>query len=306
MDFLEDVARTAMNLIGNWATGGFKGRPQWRDLSFMNDAQNRLWPDEIKRQGQFLEGLAPSQAASHNTFQDQTFMRDVTRRTEGIKQMGSDLGMSPWELTGQGGAATPLPSSPSGPSGGGGQMQSFLQGIMPLKLAQMQNATSLQIAKMQNQTQRYGIDMAGGQSDVSKKQIEQIASTIKLQDIQHSNGVKDLEVKNQGMVVQLMSAILQALPKDTLSLPGYTSTNTPGAQAVIAKLLKDNQQFPGDQQRLNQTLKALPPDEWNSVKLMIIEAAKKAGNVGGQIMDNIGSFLSGQKQPHEAPINAFR
>lgn len=291
-DFLKDIAGTAMNLLGNWATGGFKGRPQWRDLSFMNDAQNRLWPDEIKRQGAFLEGLAPSQADAHNTFQDQTYMRDVTRRTEGIKQMGSDLGMSPWELTGQGGAATPLPSSPSGPSGGGGQMQSFLQGIMPLKLAQMQNATSLQIAKMQNQTQRYGIDMAGGQSDVSKKQIEQIASQIKLQDIQHSNGVKDLETKNQQMSVTLVDALLRMMPKDTFSIPGFTSTNTPGWQAVAKSLLRDY--TPGNTGKLANTISQLPPDAWGHIKRVIIEAAEDTVQLGADIANQTKNFLGGK------------
>ena len=101
-DFLEalgnSVASSGMNLITNWATGGFKGRPQWRDLEFMNDVQNRLWPDETKRQGQFLEGIAPSQGAAHNTFQDATYLKDMSRQAQGIKQMGEDLGMNPWEL----------------------------------------------------------------------------------------------------------------------------------------------------------------------------------------------------------------
>lgn len=168
--FGSDLLSSGFNFLTGLATGQYKGRPQWRDIQFMNDVQNRLWPDEIKRQGDFLTGLAPSQAQAYNTYQDQTFMGDVTRRTEGVKQMAGDLGMSPWELTGQGGAATPLPSGQAGPSGGGGQLNTYLQGIMPLKLAQMQNQTSLKIAAMQNQTQRYGIDMAGGKSDTASTQ----------------------------------------------------------------------------------------------------------------------------------------
>lgn len=288
-----DFATSAFNTLIAAATGGFKGRPQWRDLQFMNDAQNRLWPDEINRQGQFLEGVAPSQAAAYNTYQDETYMRDVTRRTEGIKAMGDSLGMSPWELTGQGGAAAPLPSAGSaGAQQGNSSLPQFLQAIMPLQLAKMQNATQLRIAKMSNDTQRYGIDMAGGQSDMAKAQIRQIASNIKLQDIQHSNGVKDLDVKNQGMVVQTLDAILRAMPKDTLSLPFLTSTNTPGWQAVVKTLLKDNQQFPGDLGRLNQSLQTLPPDAWGHVKNVIIEAAGDTIELGADVAKGVGKYLN--------------
>lgn len=162
MNFLEGLGAGAgqaagsglMNLITGWATGGFKGRPQWRDINFMNDVQNRLWPDEIKRQGQFLEGMAPSQANAYNTYQDQTYQQDVSRQTAGIKSMADELGMNYWELTGQGGSAALDPSAGSaGQQQGSSNMGQYLAGIIPLQQTKMQNAAMLQGKAMDNQTQ---------------------------------------------------------------------------------------------------------------------------------------------------------
>lgn len=294
-----------MNLITGWATGGFKGRPQWRDLEFMNDAQNRLWPDEIQRQGDFLEGLAPSQAAAYNTQQDATFGQDTQRQIGRVKDMSSALGMSPWEITGAGGA-NPLPS----PSGGGQQGQSslpqFLQALIPLEINKQNNATNMSIAKMQNdtaqrgqdvgaETSRYGIDQAQGGGNLAKSQIAQIASTINLQDVQHSNGIRDLDLKQQQEVIGWMQAVLQAMPKDTLQLPGYTSTMTPGWQNVMKKFMEGQQRYAGDASSMQRALDALPPDDWNAVKQAIIETAKTGTGILNEGIGAVGRFLSGQK-----------
>src|SRR5690242_9865393 len=105
-----DIASTLFNTLIAGASGGFKQRPQWRDLQFMNDATNRLWPDEIKRQGQFLQGIAPSQAMAYNDYQDRTYSEDTNRQINRIQQTGDALGMSPWEVTGAPGSS-PLPTA---------------------------------------------------------------------------------------------------------------------------------------------------------------------------------------------------
>lgn len=147
------------------ATGGFKGRPQWRDLQFMNDAQNRLWPDEIKRQGQFLEGLAPSQAKAYNTYQDSTYQADVDRKSQGLLSMAKQTGMTPWELAGEGGSAAPIPSmGEAGQQQGSSQLGTYLQGLIPLQVAKTQAATQLATTRMQTDTQKA---VAGVQRETS-------------------------------------------------------------------------------------------------------------------------------------------
>ena len=167
-----DIVSSAFNTLVAGATGGFKGRPQWKDLQFMNDAQNRLWPDEIKRQGAFLEGLAPSQAAAYNTYQGATYHGDTDRQVDRIKDMSSSLGMSPWEITGAGGA-NPLPS-PGPPQGqqGRSSMPDFLQALVPMQIAKQQSKTALMQTKMNNDT---SLKIAGQQTAEGQLPQSQVA-----------------------------------------------------------------------------------------------------------------------------------
>lgn len=286
-----DLVSTAFNTLVGAATGGFKGRPQWKDLQFMNDAQNRLWPDEIKRQGAFLQGLAPSQAAAYNTYQGATYQGDTDRQVDRIKDMSAGLGMSPWEITGAGGA-NPLPS-PGPPQGQQGRsaMPEYLSALVPMQIAKQQNKTALMTTKMQTDTQRYIADQATGQGKLPLKQIEGIASQIDLNQITGSNGLKDLDTKQQNMVVQIFQTLLQAMPKDTLQLPGLSSTSTPGWRQLAKKMFSDSQVFKGDSGRLDQALSSLSPDDWGTLKRIIIETATSAAKGGQDMMKGVGDFL---------------
>lgn len=242
-----DMANTLLNAGITAITGGFKDRPSWRDLQFMNDAQNRLWPDEIKRQGQFLEGLAPSQAAAHNTFQDATYQAGVDRETAGIKSMAAGLGMSPWELTGQTGSAAPLPPDAQQAQGGSGATSAFLQGIVPLQIASANNKAMLTAKQMDNQTalKLEGIRQGGFSEETGqgKKVSEEIDKLKSERDLVERNIRKATTEQVSGMI-QTMAGIA---PKQTLNVLGNTLSGTPGWKQ-FAKLYQSEGAFATQEQ----------------------------------------------------------
>jgi len=220
-----------LNLLGSYLSGGMKGRPQWGDLKFMNDATNRLWPDEIKRQGQFLEGVAPSQAAAYNTYQDATYGQDTSRQVDRIKTMGSELGMSPWELTGAGGA-NPLPSpGAAGSQQGQDKTSAFLQGIMPLQLAKMQIGASLLQTKMNNET---SLKISGQQTAGGKVAEGQVALQAAQQALTDQNLTESLARTSQinastdqtqvQTVLNMVNTLATIAPKVRVSMGPYEAT----------------------------------------------------------------------------------
>jgi len=288
-----DLAGGIFNTLVAGATGGFKGRPQWRDLQFMNDATNRLWPDEINRQGQFLEGLAPSQgkametmapyqAGAYNRYQDQTFQQDTARQTGRIQSMSKDLGMSPWEITGAGGA-NPLPSPQMGgqsPGQGQNPMPAFLQGIVPLQLAKMQNSTSLRIAKMQNETQRYSIDQTQGQSPMAKQNIANGKANEILALANTELAGTQAGVAANGALMSTIQTFLQALPTTTINMGPISKTTKDGGSEVIKRLGTFGAKTPSAQELAN-AIKSMPTNTWQAFRKDLTEAAKAvAGSVG--------------------------
>lgn len=282
-DFLSQLGTMAVSYLG----GGMKGRPQWRDLEFMNDAQNRLWPDEIARQGDFLKGLAPAQGEAHNTFQDATYGADTDRQIGRISQMASQLGMSPWEITGAGGntGATPLPAPE--PSGGGGQMGSFLQGLVPLKVAQLQAKTQLATAQINAQTQRYTVDQQQGESPMAKAQI---AATAALEALRKQSTAREqattAQLKNDTFLSNVR-VLLDALPTFSTEVPGIKMTGKSGTYPVLQALKTANT---GDQLNNQQIWEAISKMDTDRVNQLIgeIEALAKTGaKVGSNILDTI-------------------
>lgn len=309
----------AFNTLVAGATGGFKGRPQWRDLQFMNDATNRLWPDEIKRQGQFLEGLAPSQgaametlaphqAAAYNTYQDATFGADTARQTDRIKSMASGLGMSPWEITGAGGA-TPLPS-PSGPMPQGAQgrnpMPDFLSALTPLKIAEMSNKTSLMQTKMQSDTQRYIADQQTGKGGVAQAQIEQAAATVEnLRQATKTGKASESLLWTQGYAAENEAALstirtlAQYAGQTSVEFMGYKSTTTnqfPALVRLYQKMTNTNT-LAGNQDNLGQLIAQMPADEWAKVNRDIDRVASIVAKGTKDLVtgagENINNFLKG-------------
>lgn len=317
-NFLSGLSGTGgsnlFNLLSGWATGGFKGRPQWRDLQFMNDAQNRLWPDEIKRQGDFLEGLAPSQgkametlapyqAGAYNTYQNATFGQDTARQTERIKSMASNLGMSPWEITGAGGA-TPLPS-PSGPMPQGAQgrspMPDFLQGLMPLKIAEMQNKTSLMTAKMSNDTQRYIADQQTGKGGVAQAQIEQAAATVEnLRQSTKTGHASENLIWTQAQAAENETALstirtfAQYAGQTSMEFMGYKSTSTNNFPALLKlyKQMTNTATLQGNQDHLADLIRAMPSNEWKQINKDIDQVVEIIAKRGSDMISGAGKAIS--------------
>lgn len=302
-------------LLASWATGGFKGRPQWRDLEFMNDATNRLFPDEIKRQGQFLEGiagsqgkaletLAPHQAAAHNTFQDQTFLANVDRETAGIKKMSGELGMSPWELTGQSGSAAPLPSLPQQGSTAQGQSRTgeFLQGLVPLQVAKMQNQTQLAATAMNNQTAKdIEYIRGGGKSEfggtkLSQAQLDQVKDAA-------ANLRAQTESVNVGTLTNAIMTIYNVAPKWTIDFMGNKLTGVEGDKAILSVLASPTG-FTEDERRkaVEKALQSVPASNHARIRQTILEGADKLAQ-GAQagmgwaedVMGQVSKFLGKQK-----------
>lgn len=128
---------------------GGKSQISNRDYQHNQNLLDSGNPREIKRQGAFLEGLAPSQGAAYNTIQDATYAQDTQRQTDRIQTMGDQLGMSPWEITGSPGS-NPLPS-PTGPAPQNNNAQ-YMGNLVQLKTAEMANKTQLAIAQQNNET----------------------------------------------------------------------------------------------------------------------------------------------------------
>lgn len=327
-DFLETLtsmfgsgnnAGNLFNVLTSWATGGFKGRPQWRDLEFMNDVQNRLWPDEIARQGDFLEGIAPSQgrametlspyqANAYNTYQDATYGADTQRQTDRIKTMASQLGMSPWEITGAGGA-TPLPSpGPSAPppSRGENNMPAFLSGITPLATAKLQAQTALATTKMQTDTQRYVADQQTQGGKLPQAQIEQAAAAAQqAKALTEQTGAQtnliwtQAQAAESDMALRTIETFARYAGTTTVSIPGYTSTTTNQLKdlAQLYQQLTDTAPLADRQEALKGLIKKMPADQWAKINRDIDRVssmiAKGTQDFVTGAANNVHAFLDG-------------
>lgn len=174
---MDSFAGQAGQTLFNLVSGGGKSRPSWRDLQFMQDASERLAPRQIALQGDFLEGLAPSQAAAYNTYQDATFQGDTNREISRIQQMGDTLGMSPWELRGtSGSAALPSPQMQTPSQTAGASTQAFMSALVPLEVAKIQARTQLASQAMQSDTAKA---IAQGQQDTQRETTQMSNDTAK-------------------------------------------------------------------------------------------------------------------------------
>lgn len=285
-------------LLGSLAAGGFKGRPQWRDLQFMNDAQNRLWPDEIKRQGTFLEGIAPSQGKAYNAYMDETYSADTARQTERMQTMAKSLGMSPWELTGAP-AAAQLPPGPSQQQGQG-QMSSFLQGVMPLQLAKLQALTQLQSTKMQTDTQKYVADQSTGKGQVATSQIAETAQRIKesasridLNQIQGVSLYSQVDKNNRDNIIATVRAIMDYQPQTSVGTGGLTTTQRENANAVLRLLGLSGTTAGANLQEIDKRISQLPPDQFARLKRLFRNIAEGTADMIDSAGKGIGDFLKG-------------
>lgn len=307
-------AAGGLSAIGNLFGVG-KDRPSWRDMQFMMDTSERLAPRDIALQGQYLEGLAPAQAGAYNTYQSETYGEDTQRQIERIQSTGQALGMSPWEIMGQGGAA-PLPSPAYGGASQGASKGDYMAQLVPLEIAKMNNQTALATTAMQTMqqkyatdkttdasvygtdtqaaTQRYTVDQTQGLSPKAKAEIQEIQSRIDLQGWQKANSILDLDVKNQGMLLNILRIAIDASPKDTYSLPGLTTTQPTLWKQIFGVLSNNNPEGQLGWERSAQDLLAkLPPDEFNDLKRWALGNAKNIGNDIDAFFQGARDFLGG-------------
>lgn len=210
----------------NALTGGNPGRMSFDDWKHQQGLLDYANPLEINRQRTFLQEMAPAQAAAYNTYQDATFGNETERQIGRIQQTGTALGMSPWEVMGQGGAA-PAPAVMNTPQRT--DPGSTLAALMPLKIAEMNNKTALaQTAMQTDSAQRIAAQQT------AEGQLPQ-AQVLATQAAQYASLESATRLQSQTMLDRIRLAY-DALPRDKQDMIVSTFESRPGYENII-KLL---------------------------------------------------------------------
>lgn len=210
----------------NALTGNNPGVMSFKDWQHQQGLLDYANPLEINRQRTFLQEMAPAQAAAYNTYQDQTFGNETQRQIGRIQQTGTALGMSPWEVMGQGGAA-PAPAVMNTPQRT--DPGSTLAALMPLKIAEMNNKTALaQTAMQTDSAQRIAAQQT------AEGQLPQ-AQVLATQAAQYASLESATRLQAQTMLDRIRLAY-EALPRDKQDMIVSTFESRPGYENII-KLL---------------------------------------------------------------------
>lgn len=306
-----------------------------KDYQFYQDLADSGNPREIKRQSNFLEGMAPAQANAYNTYENATYAQDTQRQVDRIKTTGEQLGMSPWEVTGAPGAA-PLPSPyQQGNAGAGAQSAGqFLQALTPLKIAEMNNQTQLKATEMNNQTAKDINDQNTAGGALAKKNIEnmdaQIAATLQgIPESKSRMALQAAQTLNEALKGKNLEASTENLKASTLNTQAETTflkgaktatqnaitANTEQATAeskVRTRVLADDQTLRG----IAGILNVLPTDNFSagpwstSSKVgwekLVHAFAGQQGNNDGNAQD-VADFLATVDAPTQRSfINKMR
>lgn len=275
-----------------------KGRPQWRDLEFMSDASDRLLPAEIERQNKFLAGVTGQQAASYNQYQDATYQQQVGRETAGIKSMSAELGMTPWELAGQGGSAAPLPApNPQQPQRDSGAM---LSAVVPMQVAQQQAKTAVATTAMNNQTalEIERLRQGGGEAAKAgiantKQQTAESASRVLLN--QANEGLIGVQTRAQQnkMVLDTVATLLSALPQTTVDTGLVRSTHYEGGEQIKEFIGKYAALFEfNNNDDLAKSISKMPKQQFDNMMEDLMGIAGLLAK-GGQMAKGAAGFLGG-------------
>jgi len=286
-DFLGSLTQGAGNAVGgslvgtaiSALTGGMKGRPQWRDIEFMDDVATRLTPNEASRQNQFL---------------DLTHPEDTRRLTDRIKTLGKDLGMSAWELMGSQ-AGSPLPS-PQLPTSSGQGTQGFMHGLVPLQIAKLNASTALQTTKMQTDTQKA---VAGVTPQKGSMQEAQIAATKALQTLNELQGglvINQTKAVSNETFLANLRILLDSLPSFSTSLPGVTMSGKSGTSPVLNALKEAVATgYTHDDDALKKAVSNMPTDRTAQLIKEIEALARAGGHAVKQGQDFLGQMLNFKK-----------
>jgi len=268
--FLKDIASMASIF-----SGGLKSQTSNRDYQHQQNLLDSGNPREIKRQAAFLEGLAPSQGAAYNTIQDATYAQDTQRQTDRIQTMGSELGMSPWEITGSPGSS-PLPS-PTGPAPQNNnaqylstlaQMQSSVnQNKTALKIAAMNNDTALKTTAMQTGTQEKvaNLQTAMGQLPLTQADLNKAQ---RAQSIAQSDLIAQQSVATENRsYLDSVEFAAQMAGKTIIELPGYRTEiqNLAPELTALYTLMQNTDGRDKETGFLKNYLQKLPKDKWANI-----------------------------------------
>lgn len=287
MPFLESLTAGAgeavgSNIVGTAVgalTGAYKGRPQWRDIEFMNDVANRLTPDEASRQNQFL---------------DLTYGEDTRRLTERIQGMGKELGMSPWELTGTP-SATPM-GAPQNASSEGRPAQAFMGQLVPLQIAKLNANTQLQTAAMQNDTQK---QIAGVKPQKGSQQEAQVALTKAIEMLTYDQSAAtqaQARLTQNTVFTNMIRIALDALPTTTTGLPGVTMTGKTGTFPILQGLKEASTGYKDDDAAFQKMLDQIVTSRAAQLKSELTALAKVAGDTAQSFGQSIMQFLPKMKK----------
>lgn len=199
--------------------------------------------NEIGRQSTFLKGMVPAQAESYNAYQDSTQPQDTQRQIDRIQTTAKGLGMSPWELNG-GSGATPLPAQQfmSGQAKNTqsadpyGMMQAALQSRTALKIAAMNNDTSIRNTAMQTGNARYLDSMspkaqAGIQNTETETQLKLAQKRL----------AETTDAKTRSEILRgIVSDIKDLLPTYTNNLEFFKENGISGGNTLAAFLMQNS------------------------------------------------------------------
>lgn len=204
--FLKGLTDPIASGIGSEVSKAIFGRTDRlsnSDYQHMQNLADSGNPREIARQNQFLAGVTPQNAMSYNQYQDMTQPADTDRTIDRIQRTSTALGMSPWELTGTGGAS-PLPSPSMGPQQGTGQAKEFMAQMTPLAVAKLGQETALKTTAMNNATQE---KIAGIQTG-TQKDIAVYGQTGPEAQARIANAMSQLPINAQQVVNMQAQKIL--------------------------------------------------------------------------------------------------
>jgi len=294
--------------------GGASDRVRREDVEHNQNMADIVNPREIRRQSQFLTGIAPAQAEAYNTYQDATHAADTAREVTRLQTMApvqaqTDLqymdtvyaGTSPWERLGS--SAAPSISAPN-PTSGAPQRATADVGsqFLPLITAQIAADTQKQtamiaassqqsIAKMQTDAQLKAVGIQTNDGKLPEAQTA-VAAAQELQTLAQTDKTgAETEAIDQDMRIKAAEMISKLTPSEVIDLGVMRYEHKPGWKKILPLLTAEN--GAGNRRsEIESVIKNLPADQWAGTRRDMLELAGMLGK-GAGALKNVGSFLGG-------------
>lgn len=242
----------------------------------MNDAQfdrmqrqlNRGNPQEITRQSNFLTGVAPAEAESHNIFSRGTLDADLKRYRAGsqasidmeaarMAQLTEAYGMTPWEMMGKSSGAPAMVVPPSQGKGNSADMvtpqlmQSFMSNATSLQAAKINQQTALQTAGINAAVQKYTVDAQteapNRQAGVAEKrvEIEQALADSNITRNEFMNAQTDYQIAqiSQKITTDTLETLMRMSPKEVYDTGYYKFERYPGLATALQGMYNEDGSF---------------------------------------------------------------